>query len=302
MLGVDVNKPDKPEIPELGGIATLFAFATTLSLIVGFQKLVGNVSEPPFLAAIAVFFIAATIGLIDDISNLQQRVKAVAVVFAALPLLLVHYGEPVIDLPFGFEMDLRGYYLLYWIVLVPIGVTGLANAMNMSAGYNGLESGQIAIISAAMLSISVFREAAEVSTLVFASTLGCSLALYIFNRSPARTFVGDIGTLGLGAAMAAGIILGHLEFYGVVAIAPAFYEGFATVYYGLAGKNGQRREACMSPLILDDGRLLPPAKAEKFTLAFYILSKRSMTEHKLVRVLLISYAVAGTLAFILSVL
>src|SRR3989475_11129110 len=148
MVGRDVNKASKPEVAELGGIAALFSFSVSLSLVVGLQKLIGNVAESPFLAAISVFFMASMIGLIDDISGIKQRRKAVIVGFAALPLLLVHIGPELIDLPFGWQLDLTGHlYLVYWLLLVPVGVTGLANAMNMSAGYNGLESGQVAILA-----------------------------------------------------------------------------------------------------------------------------------------------------------
>src|SRR5438309_4993283 len=142
MVGKDVNKKSKTEVAELGGIAALFAFSVSLSFVVGLQKLLGNVAEPPFLAAISVFFMAAMIGLIDDISNIKQRLKLIVLAFAALPLMLVHLGPEIVDLPFGFSVDFTGsMYLVYWMVLVPIGVTGLANAVNMSAGYNGLESG-----------------------------------------------------------------------------------------------------------------------------------------------------------------
>ena len=108
MVGIDVKKLNKKPIAELGGIAALFAFTVSLSLVVGFQKLLGNVSEPPFLAAISVFFMAATIGLIDDISDLPQRLKAVAVAFSALPLMLVHMGAPVINFPFGIQLSFLG--------------------------------------------------------------------------------------------------------------------------------------------------------------------------------------------------
>src|SRR6266511_1470918 len=70
-------------------IAMAFAFSISLSVVVGIQKLAGNIAEPPYLAVISVFFIAAMVGLIDDISNIAQRLKAVAVSFAALPLLLI---------------------------------------------------------------------------------------------------------------------------------------------------------------------------------------------------------------------
>src|SRR5207302_3037233 len=208
--------------------------SVSLSLVVGLQKIIGNVAEPPFLAAIAVFFMAGMIGLIDDISNMRQRLKAIILAFAALPLMLVHLGPEVIQLPFGFAISFTGsMYLLYWIVLVPIGVTGLANAINMSAGYNGLESGQVAIVTSSLLLIGYLRNIPAYSLLILAAIVGCSAGLFYFNRYPARVFLGDIGTMGLGAAIASAVILGHLEFYGIVAITPAFYEAAATAYYGL---------------------------------------------------------------------
>jgi len=302
MTGRDVNKLKPIEVAELGGIAALFSFSVSLSFVVGLQKLLGNVSEPPFLAAITVFFMASVIGLIDDISNLKQRLKAIVVAFAALPLLLVHLGPEIIDMPFGYQLDFTGQgYLLYWLILVPIGVTGLANAMNMSAGYNGLESGQIAVVSAVLFAIGYLRGIPSFALLILASILGCALGLYYFNRFPARIFIGDIGTLGLGAGLAAGVILGHIEFYGLIAIAPAFYEAAATTYYGVRKENGSRRAACHNPVILPDGRLRPPEGAGRYTLAYWILSRRPMTERGLVRLLLSIYAASGAVAILLSV-
>ncbi len=301
MVGADVNKLTKTPIAELGGISALFAFSLSLSLVVGFQKLLGNVAEPPFLAAISVFFIASTIGLIDDISDLPQRVKAVAVAFAALPLMLVHLGAPVISFPFGYNWAFLGEaHLFYWLILVPIGVTGVANAMNMSAGYNGLETGEIVVISGALLVVGQLRSVPDVALLVFGSTMGCALALFYFNRFPARVFVGDIGTLGLGAGLAAGIILAHIEFYGLVAIAPAFWELGAAGYYGLQRRNAVRKAACRNPEIDASARLHPPEGAEHFTLAYWILSKRPMTEKSLVWALLAVYIACGLIAIALS--
>src|SRR5256712_5238002 len=173
MVGRDVNKQSKQSVPELGGIAALFAFSVSVSFVVGVQKLLGNVGEDPFLAAISVFFMAAMVGLIDDISNIRQRLKAIIVGFAALPLLLVHLGPEIIDLPFGWQLDLTGHlYLVYWLLLVPVGVTGLANAMNMSAGYNGLESGQVAIVAGLLLPPRPRCPRPDHPLLIFSALLG----------------------------------------------------------------------------------------------------------------------------------
>src|SRR5207245_1863125 len=290
-------------VPEFGGIAALFAFSVSISLVVGLQKLLGNVPEPPFLAAISVFFMASMIGLIDDISNLKQRLKAIAVAFAALPLLLVHLGPDVIDLPFGLQLNFAaGLYLVYWLILVPVGVTGVANAMNMSAGYNGLESGQIVVVSSVLLTISVLRGDPDFAPLLFASLLGCSLGLYYFNRYPAHVFIGDIGTLGLGAALAAGVLLGHLEVCGLFAIGPALYAGAATLSFGFRNKNGERKSACKNPIIEDTGMLRPQVGARRYTLASRFLSRHPMSEKALVRTLLLLYAASGAVAIALSVM
>lgn len=301
MLGVDVNKAGRKEVAELGGISALFAFSVSLSIVVGFQKLIGNVAEPPFLAAISVFFMASMIGLIDDISDLPQRLKAVAVAFAALPLMLVHLGAATIRFPFDLQWNFPGtWHLFYWLILVPIGVTGAANAMNMSAGYNGLETGQIAIVSAALMAVSQFTGAPDVALLVFGAILGCALGLYYFNRYPAQVFAGDIGTIGLGAALASGVILAHVEFYGLVAIAPAFYEFGAMTYYGLRGMNGQRKLACRNPTIDPDGTLHSPPEAAYYTLAFRLLSFHPMKEKTLVYALLGLYVLSGSAAILLA--
>jgi len=302
MVGRDVNKPGSVKVPELGGIAALFGFSISLSLVVGIQKLIGNLQEPPYLAVISVFFIAAMVGLIDDISNIPQRLKVIAVAFAALPLLLVHIGDSI-NLPFGYTIGLVGWvYFLYWLLLVPFGVSGVANAMNMSAGYNGLESGQIAIVSAAMLFVLLLRGGPEFSAIIAAALVGAAIGLYAFNRYPAKVFVGDIGTLGMGAALAAGIILGHIELYGLIAIIPAFYEAGATAYYSLVKKVPDRRHACHNPVIHADGTLSPPKGAERYTLAYWILSRKPMTEPRLVRTVLGLYALCGVAAIVLSVL
>jgi len=309
MIGHDVNKRGRPGVAELGGIAAVFAFSISLSLVVGIEKLAGVgiatgiAIEPPYLAAISVFFIASMVGLIDDISNIKQRVKALTILFASLPLLLVHVAPASIGFPFGLALSFEAsytLYLVYWLVLVPIGVTGMANAMNMSAGYNGLESGQVLVVSLGLFIISMIQGTSEVAMIVFIAIAGCALGLFYFNKFPAKVFVGDIGTLGLGAAMAAGVVMGHIEFCAVIAIIPAFYELFATLYFG-GIKKKNRREACHNPVINEDGTLSPPKGAEKYTLAYYILSKKPMKEGRLVAVILALYAVCSAVAIVLSV-
>lgn len=301
-VGIDVNKKSKPKIPEMGGIAALYGFSLGLAVMLGVQSLFNwGDHRTPLLAAVGVFLIAAFVGLIDDVSFLSTRSKILYVALASVPLIAVVPSEAILGISFFGIIDFRAPYVLYiifWIIIIPMGITGVANALNMSAGYNGLESGQVAVITFFLLIISYLKNPNNGSPLIFAALFGASLSLYYYNRFPAKTFIGDAGTLGLGAAIGAGVIIGKIEFYGIICILPAFYELFATAYYGTKGI--KRRSVCQDPIMLDDGRLRPPKGSEKYTLFYYILSKKPMSEKMLVNTVLSFYVLCGAVALALS--
>jgi len=300
IVGTDWNKKERTKIPELGGISILFGFPIGISIAAGLLKLLDSFYETPILAAVGVLYIGGMIGIIDDISDIPQRVKGVSIAFAALPLMLARFGDEIIDLPFGMNIDLSATYLLYWLILVPLAITCAANAMNMSAGYNGLETGQVTIVSFCLLTVALLKDTEMHSILIFASLFGATIGLNYFNGFPAATFVGDVGTISMGAVIAAGAIMGGIEFAGAIAIAPAFYELLATSYYTFIKKR-DRKGACARPIIDEKGRLHPPKGAERFTLAFLILSKKPMKENDLVRTILCLYLISGLVAIALSV-
>jgi len=313
MCGIDVNKLEEHEVAEMGGIAVVFGFAITMTIAVGIRKLIGDDSEVPALAIIGVFFVAATIGIFDDIAVLKRREKAILVIFASLPLIIAHNAvRSEIMFPGGFVWNFDdGFYvyMFYWMILVPIGITSAANAINLSAGYNGLESGEVAVVSFFLVFVGLaagiqdheapnFALSGTHAMIILTALFGGALALYMFNRTPAKVFVGDTGTLGMGAVIGAAAILGNIQIFAMICILPAFYEMGATLYYSF--KRVERRDACMNPTILKDGRLKPPKGAERYTLAYYLLSRKPMTEKQLVRKLLSLYAISGAAAVVLA--
>jgi len=304
IVGIDWNKRDRPEIAELGGFSLLFGFPIGIAIATGILKLFSVFVATTIIATIGVMFIAGIIGILDDISNIPQRVKAIVVAFAALPLIIAGTAELTIPFPFGFELDFSGseaLKLIFWLIVVPIGITGAANAINMSAGYNGLETGQVAIISVSLMIAAILTQRNADCILIFAALAGAAIGLNYYNGYPALTFVGDVGTLSMGAAIGAGVIIGGMELAGVIAVLPAFYEAFATFYYSLV-KKVDRKEACARPVIDEDNRLHPPAGAERYTLAYLILHKRAMTERGLVRTILSLYVACGIIAVIVQIL
>ncbi len=298
MVGIDVNKIDRRSIPEMGGIGVVMAFVIAISISVWIGKTSGDIATSVVLAVIGVTFISSFIGLVDDVSVLSQKIKAILVGFAALPLILVHPVTSTIAFPFGFSITFP--FHLYWFIIVPFAITGAANALNMSAGYNGLETGEVIIMSAFLLVISFIKGSDFSTYLVFFSLLGSSLGFYYFNKYPAKIFVGDIGTLSMGAIIGAGVVIGKIEFYGVIVILPAFFELLSTIYHNL--KHIDRKSACRNPIILEDGKIKTPDKAKWFTLAYFILSRRPMKENELVNRILALYAICGFIALFLALL
>jgi UDP-N-acetylglucosamine--dolichyl-phosphate N-acetylglucosaminephosphotransferase len=306
LVGRDVNKPGRPEVPELGGIAAILSISLSLMVVSG-GLLLFDIVEPmvivPVYAAMSVMFITAFVGLIDDLAILRTKAKVIFTLFAAMPLVVMRHVDATILLPFIEDLLFETNYLtflFFWIIITPIAITACANAFNMSAGYNGLESGQVLIVSLSLLIVS-FIMGVNISTiLIFSGLVGCNLVLYYYNRYPAKVFIGDVGTLSMGALVGVGVITGAIQLYGVICIIPMFYEAYATIYYRLKGVG--RREKCHNPQILEDGRLKPPEGAEGYTLFYYLLSKKPMTEKHLVEKVLAIYAICGCLAIMLSVL
>ena len=300
ITGVDVNKPDKPVIPEMGGLACLIAFSLTLLVVSWIKRALGIDFELiPIYTVLPVFAIAALIGALDDLRGISRGKKAIYLMLASIPLLITQTGNPIIFTPF-YIFDFTGIPWFYWFIVVPIGVTGAANALNMHGGYNGLESGEVVIISFFLLIISYITEPGGSALIIFGTLFGAALALYAFNNYPAKVFVGNVGSFGMGATIAAGVIVGNIEFFGAIFFLLAFYELVATIYYKIKGI--ERRAACMNPIILKDGLLKPPKGSEKYTLFYLLLSKKPRTERQFKNLILSIYVLLGVVALSMSII
>jgi UDP-N-acetylglucosamine--dolichyl-phosphate N-acetylglucosaminephosphotransferase len=298
ILGTDVNKRRKPKIPEMCGIAGIVSFAIAGGLVAVVFKMFGRELDLAILAALSAMTLGGIISLIDDLYGITRWGKAIYVAIAGMPLAIVSIGNPVISTPW-FNFDFSAVPWLFWLVLVPIGITGVANAMNMSAGYNGVETGQMSIISGILLVIAFLKDPGNPSVPIFALLLGASVGLFFYNRYPAKMFIGDVGTLGMGAGLGAGIVIGGLELYGLICMAPAFYELFASIYYTLKGV--ERRPIVMKPVILKDGRLKVKKETRWYTMFFRVLGWRPMREDRLVASVLMFYLIAGMSAIAIMV-
>jgi UDP-N-acetylglucosamine--dolichyl-phosphate N-acetylglucosaminephosphotransferase len=219
IVGKDVHKPGRTEVPEMGGIFLVAGFTFGIITVIAFNTFLSrylSIDLSIILAVLAVVLIVAIVGIVDDIMGMRQGVKAFLPLMASLPLVAVRAGETAINIPLAGQVD---FGIFYSIILVPLAVTGAANAVNMLAGFNGLEVG-MGIVAMTSLAVVAYLIGETAAFLILIATIGALLATLYFNWYPARVFIGDIGTLSIGAIIAAAVIIGNFELAGVIIIIP----------------------------------------------------------------------------------
>ncbi len=221
IVGKDMNKPGQPPVAEMGGLGLVGGFGAgvlTLIALRTFFKIeaLATVSTTELLAVLTTVLTIALIGLIDDLIGVHQGWKAIIPALATVPLIVLEVGQHTLLLPF---IGAVNFGVFYPLVLVPVGVTGAANAFNMLAGFNGLEAGLGAVAVGALAIIAAHLGEVTSLTLLLAA-LGALLATLFFNWYPAKVFIGDVGTLTIGTVIAAAVIVGNFEWAGLMVILP----------------------------------------------------------------------------------
>jgi UDP-GlcNAc:undecaprenyl-phosphate/decaprenyl-phosphate GlcNAc-1-phosphate transferase len=193
--------------PTLGGLAMYVSFLLAMGvawLLDGFGPVFDGSSEPlgVVLAATVIF----AVGFIDDLREVSAPAKVAGMVFAASLLYLLgvtmyYFRVPFADF-FVLSPDLAPLVTALWVV-------GMANAVNLIDGLDGLAAGIVAIAAGAfvlytlrLVDVGVLRDD-NVSPLLAVIVLGVCLGFLPHNFHPARIFMGDSGALLLGLLMAA---------------------------------------------------------------------------------------------------
>lgn len=286
IVGRDVHKKELPLIPEMGGVAMLLGLLA--SSFVGWALLPGKAEL--FASFLATALIAGFIGAIDDMRPLNARVKPFLTMFSCVPILLLRTYTPTILLPY------IGGTRLTWVypLLVPIVMAVTSNAVNMMDPFNGTMSGSCSILTLFLLLSAVLLGRGD-GILLCSMLLGVLVSFYWFNRYPSKAFSGDVGSLGLGAALGAVAILGQLEVVAVVAFMPQIMNAF----YGLStiGRLYERREVSRPVTILEDGRLMATTDPKApLTLARFVLARGPLYEKEAGYIILVLSALSGVLA------
>jgi len=289
ITGKDVHKIGGPEIPEMCGVAILFGLSVGVT---GYAVLVpGSAREA--MAFLGATLIAGSIGIVDDRHPLGPKTKPLLTAIACVPILLLGTYIPYPNLPFIGEARLTIVYPL----LIPLAFAVTSNAVNMMDVMNGAMPGTVAIIATMLTGILIVAGEWKIVPLS-AGLVAAMLALFYFNRFPAKVFSGDTGSLAVGAALGALAILGRMEMVVVIALIPQIMNAF----YGLSsvGRLYERREIRQRPTkLLNDGRLAATVeKNAPITLARLVLAAGPTTERKLVQGMMLLTVLSSILALL----
>ena len=224
ITGKDENKEGSPEIPEMGGISIIAGFSAGLLLAIFLNSFLGfEFNFVNVLAAIITIQIIGMIGMIDDLLNIPQWLKAILPLFAAIPLVAVNAaGSTEVTIPFIGMVD---FGIFFVIVLIPVGIAVASNLTNMFAGFNGMETGMGAVMFGAMALVALSNNSPEMSILSL-SMFGALFAFLFFNFYPAKAFPGDVGNLTIGVVLASTVIIGNLESAGAILVIPYVVDFF----------------------------------------------------------------------------
>lgn len=219
IVGRDVNKPHRPEVPEMGGLVVFLAFNAAVFVVLALGDLARS-QEELVLVGLIVAAGAAITGILDDLVRLRQQFKAFIPIGFSIPLVL-YAEDSVVD----FGLVSYDFGPLYALVLVPLGVAAASNGFNMLEGFNGLGAGLGLIIAAAM-SVMAYASGGLLGLVLLVPLMGALLAFLAYNLYPASIFPGDTFTLLVGAVLAVSSMLSKLEFWGALLFVPHVLEFF----------------------------------------------------------------------------
>jgi len=213
----DLVKTHKEPIAYLGGIGMLIGL--TVGVLAGIACLRNEeFSSPALKWLVGILFgavIACFVGLADDIFDIKPKHKILGQVAAAVILLLVgimpglrHVAGPL-NLPMPHNLE-----VILGVGIVIFFVLGATNSLNLLDGLDGLCAGVTAIITVAMLLLSIhlatwgFSDVGDpVRIIICLGLVGGVCGFLPFNRYPAKIFMGDAGSMLLGFTVAALMLL-----------------------------------------------------------------------------------------------
>ncbi len=238
VIAEDRNKAKVIRIASSGGLAVAFGITVgILAYIFGASFIYRPILNIPQLLSVSLSIILiALVGFLDDINVKMRRVqttdmkdirkglkqwqKPLLTFIGALPLMAINAGVGNITFPFIGQISF-GY--LYPLLIIPLAVIFVSNAVNLLGGFDGLQPGTTVVAAFGLFVYSIFYGndiGILLSTLLFVGILG----FLPFNLYKSKIIPGDSFTYAVGGTMVAIMVMGNAEIFGVVIFIPWIIE------------------------------------------------------------------------------
>jgi phospho-N-acetylmuramoyl-pentapeptide-transferase len=215
----------KAGTPSMGGIAIIGAVTLTMAAGCVITRMSGFKGAPAVLAdagiILAGFILFGLLGFMDDylkvIKKENEGLKVIPkfgaelIIAIGLALYMTYVtpnGSHVYIPIYGRTIDFGFWYIPF----VVFALVAMVNAVNLTDGLDGLASTVTAIVSAALCSLAVTFHA-QSSCVFCAALMGGCLGFLVFNKNPAKVFMGDTGSLALGGGITVAAIVMKAELF-----------------------------------------------------------------------------------------
>ena len=186
------HKSHKKAVPYLGGVAIIIGVIT-----VSFSaSLFSQFTSSTLWLAISVLGPALFLGLIglwDDIRNLPPLPRFIAQTFSGVFTASILIITDNIGNPTGSS--------IFDSIITVVWIVGICNSINFFDNLDGGAAGTVAISSIALAYLSLIGDQYLIAALSVV-TAGSTLGFLVWNKSPAKIYMGDAGALFLGVLLA----------------------------------------------------------------------------------------------------
>ena len=186
------HKTHKEPVPYLGGVAIIIgviavSYATALYKSFDGHTLLLQTS------VLAPALILGLIGLWDDMSNLSPAPRFAVQTLAGIFTAWILIAENTVGNPTGHKwMD---------AIITTVWVVGICNSINFFDNLDGGAAGTVAVTSTALFILGFSGHQYLIAALS-SVTAGATIGFLLWNKSPARIYMGDAGALFLGVLIA----------------------------------------------------------------------------------------------------
>lgn len=222
------------EVPTPRGGGVGFVLLTILSTLI-YSVIHGVSNHFGLLIFIAAAMFVAILGWFDDKNDLSKRVRFTVQVLSAFMILLFIQNLNSMYLPGGVELSLG----FAGIILGLIWITGSTNIYNFMDGVDGIASVQALSASAGWIIFAVIWNNSDLLAINLFILFGVA-AFMMFNWSPAKIFMGDVGSLFLGFTFGAmpflaaytveSLTIGMAVWIGGLLLWPFLFDGAFTIF------------------------------------------------------------------------